>query len=886
MIGSVLIWWAASSLLGLIAAPIAWRLFSRLPDRGYGLSRILGIALASYILWLGATVGALRNSLGGALGAVVLVAGLSLWAGAGRWREIRRWFRSHWRTILLMELLFLVVFFLWAFVRANDPNIDHTEQRMDLAFLNAILSSETFPPRDPWLSGYAISYYYFGYVQMALLTRLTAVSSGVAFNLTNSLWFGLSVLGIYSLLYNLLARQGRRTRFAAPLLGPLFVFISGNIEGFLEFLHVRHFLWRQDTSGEMTSSFWRWLNLKNLVNPPLAEKGWIPTRNWWWWRASRVVNDINLKGISIEVIDEFPFFSFLLADNHPHFLALPFVLMILGFALHVYLAGKRGSFQLNQVKLSPTVRTVGVIGALLALLILVSMRGASAAAEGMTFMAMIVPILKTVVLGMGILGLLAVFILLVLGFLPSAMPSSEFWFGAWLFGGLLFINTWDFPMYFSILLAVILWAARADPMSLALKRVVWTAIGITMTGVLFFLPWYPGFASQAGGILPNLIFPTRLPHFLVLFATAFIPILVWLIWKVQQDWRSSEGRWLAMIAVGLPLILLLLSWALGAVMAIYLQKQDPMLLNDTLTGMGATSISDVIVASLGRLTQSWTALALGATIGMGGLLLRRSARRPEQSKMKGDSVWPFVVILIGVGSLLVLGPEFLYLKDQFNTRMNTIFKFYFTAWILLGVAAAYVTSELWPRRLTLGGALRMTVVLPLVLGLFYPVLATWTKTNGFNPAEERTLDGTAYLARYYPSDYAAIQWINDRLEGGVISEAIGGSYTYFARVSTHTYLDTVLGWPGHESQWRGGAREMGSRAGDVQRLYQTRDWMEAQLIVDQYQIDYVYVGPLERTTYDPDSRGMLDEEKFMIFMDVIFQNEEVRIYARRSEAGP
>jgi uncharacterized membrane protein len=240
-----------------------------------------------------------------------------------------------------------------------------------------------------------------------------------------------------------------------------------------------------------------------------------------------------------------------------------------------------------------------------------------------------------------------------------------------------------------------------------------------------------------------------------------------------------------------------------------------------------------------------------------------------------------VVILIGVGALLVLGPEFLYLKDQFNTRMNTIFKFYFTAWILLSVAAAYVTSELWPKRLTLGGALRMTVVLPLVLGLFYPVLATWTKTNGFNPLEGRTLDGTVFLAKYYPSDYAAIKWINDRLEGGVVTEAIGGSYTYFARVSTHTCLDTVLGWPGHESQWRGGASEMGSRASDVQRLYQTRDWIDAQLILDQYQIDYVYVGPLERTTYSP-----IDEGKFEVFMDVIFQNEEVGIYARRGEAGP
>ena len=58
-----------------------------------------------------------------------------------------------------------------------------TEKPMELAFINAIMRSPTFPPSDPWLSGYAISYYYFGYVLVALLAKLTALPGAVAFNL-------------------------------------------------------------------------------------------------------------------------------------------------------------------------------------------------------------------------------------------------------------------------------------------------------------------------------------------------------------------------------------------------------------------------------------------------------------------------------------------------------------------------------------------------------------------------------------------------------------------------------------------------------------------------------------------------------------------------------
>jgi uncharacterized membrane protein len=437
-------------------------------------------------------------------------------------------------------------------------------------------------------------------------------------------------------------------------------------------------------------------------------------------------------------------------------------------------------------------------------------------------------------------------------------------------------------MYLALLMAVIWWITRKNQITNSLKHVVFIAVGITVGGVLLYLPWYPSFASQAGGVLPNVIFPTKFRQFVVMFGTSFIPILVWLIFKLRSDWKNVRVNWLILLGFGIPIGLLMINLLLTALAAGVLQSQEPVDLQSTLSGLGASSVSEVFNALVDRrLKYSWTALVLGFMLSASGVLLWRGVGKKHSKKDEVLEISPFVLMIIVIGGLLILGPEFLYLKDQFGTRMNTIFKFYFTAWILWGLAAAYVSFELWPKKISLVGTLRLLIFVPLIMGLFYPMMSLWTKTNGFNPSGGRTLDGTEFLARIQPADYSAISWINDELPEGVISEAVGGSYTYAGRVSTHTGLDTVLGWPGHESQWRGGATEQGSRGGDLQRLYQTRDWVEAKSIMDSYQIDYVFIGDLERSSYNP-----IDERKFRVFMDVIYENESVQIFARSDEAIP
>jgi len=64
----VLTWWLLAQILGLAALPLTYRLFKWLPGRGYALAKSLGLLLTSYVLWLGRSLGYLRNTAGGALG--------------------------------------------------------------------------------------------------------------------------------------------------------------------------------------------------------------------------------------------------------------------------------------------------------------------------------------------------------------------------------------------------------------------------------------------------------------------------------------------------------------------------------------------------------------------------------------------------------------------------------------------------------------------------------------------------------------------------------------------------------------------------------------------------------------------------------------------------
>ena len=215
----VLRFWLIVQLFALAALPLAWRLLGALPSRGYVLAKPLGLLLVTYLLWMGGSLGLLRNSVGGILLCWLLVLVVSLWVGRDGWRKsvssstqeagrpLFAWLRMHWRLVVATEVLFLVALGFWAFVRSYSPEITTAggEKFMELTFLNGILRSDRFPPLDPWLSGYAISYYYFGYIMLAALTQLSGLAPSVAFNVGLATWFALTVTAAFGVTFDMVA---------------------------------------------------------------------------------------------------------------------------------------------------------------------------------------------------------------------------------------------------------------------------------------------------------------------------------------------------------------------------------------------------------------------------------------------------------------------------------------------------------------------------------------------------------------------------------------------------------------------------------------------------------------------------------------------------------
>ena len=350
---NVIVWWFWIQVIGLAALPLTYHFFRRLPGRGYVFARPLGLLLTSYLLWLGGSLGMLRNSVGGMLFSIVLVAAISvILYRRGRTEGdlgLFAWLRANGRLVLTVEFLFAGALALWALLRAYSPELTTAggEKFMEIMYLNSIGRSEYFPPHDAWLSGYAISYYYFGYVIVAALTRLTGLPAHLTFNVAVASLFALTCTGAFGIVYDLVkgtlgAREFERPGGAPPrparpiawgLLGAVLVAVLGNLQGFLEVLYSARLL---------PQGFWQWLDIKDINEPfdPNLAPSLVPTRSgWWWWRSSRVIHDLDPLGNSmgIQPIDEFPGFSFLLGDMHPHVLALPFVLLALAIALRTLL---------------------------------------------------------------------------------------------------------------------------------------------------------------------------------------------------------------------------------------------------------------------------------------------------------------------------------------------------------------------------------------------------------------------------------------------------------------------------------------------------------------------------------------------------------------------
>jgi uncharacterized membrane protein len=165
----------------------------------------------------------------------------------------------------------------------------------------------------------------------------------------------------------------------------------------------------------------------------------------------------------------------------------------------------------------------------------------------------------------------------------------------------------------------------------------------------------------------------------------------------------------------------------------------------------------------------------------------------------------------------------------------------------------------------------------LVGPLWYPVAAAVSKTQDYSGAI--TLDGWNFLDTFAKGDADAVRWLNSQaIDGSRIVEAVGGGYTEHGRIAAATGLPTVLGWPGHERQWRGSDEAFAGREEDVRRLYETTSVNEAVELIDRYDVRYVVIGARERAAY-----SVLDASKFDTLGSLVFESNGTSIYQVRGQ---
>ncbi|HPW55625.1 MAG: hypothetical protein KA072_07835 [Thermoanaerobaculaceae bacterium] len=275
MVLPLLLWYAILTVFGALAFGAVRRLGIG-AGAAWAVARVAGLVAQAYVAWLAGNLGLVWWWWIGVAPMAVLA-----------WWGFREWKGMGWRHLVEPELIGVCAFLMLAFLRLPTLAVTATEKPMDLAILNTLLRPGTFPPTDPWLSGFDLPYYYWGFMPWVLPTKLSLLAPDAVFNLLVPTLAMVSAQAAWALARSL--GGSRRTGIMAAGL----VVFTGTLAG-----------WRQ------------WLSGTDLVGLDL-------------WPASRQITG---------TITEFPLFTFHLGDLHPHLLAVPLMLvaMFLGRALSAH----------------------------------------------------------------------------------------------------------------------------------------------------------------------------------------------------------------------------------------------------------------------------------------------------------------------------------------------------------------------------------------------------------------------------------------------------------------------------------------------------------------------------------------------------------------------
>jgi YYY domain-containing protein len=240
-----------------------------------------------------------------------------------------------------------------------------------------------------------------------------------------------------------------------------------------------------------------------------------------------------------------------------------------------------------------------------------------------------------------------------------------------------------------------------------------------------------------------------------------------------------------------------------------------------------------LVVVIAAATQRPTLVVLAVGVLLTGLWTLGTSERSERP----------AVALAALGLFLLVLPEIVYVVDSYGDRlhrMNTVFKSYIQAWMVLALALPVLV------RMTFRRVVARRVLVAAVVACGAPHLL-WAVLNQFS-ARSLGLDGFRGM---WPGDRAIVRFLRDQPPGTTLIEAVGGAYSEYGRLSAHSGVPAYLGWENHELVWRGHSvtQETSRRRRLIDELYSCRDPEVVRQLVAGSGVDLVAIGFLERQDF-------------------------------------
>jgi uncharacterized membrane protein len=867
-------WILALELIGSVCFPIVFVLFRKFRDRGFALTKTLGILLVGFGTWTLASYHILPFSRFTILAVLCILGLLSLLIGWLEWGNIKQFIRASWRLVLFEEVLWLAFFTFFLLVRFGNPDLWHPwfggEKPMDFAFLNAVTKSTFFPPYDPWFEGGRINYYYFGQLISANLLRLTGIVPEVGYNLLLPMFFAMTALGTFTVVFNLVANvsdsrivqkaggNSLNRAVIAGIGGALLVVLIGNLG---EAQLLMSSISKLGDPGLKLGfpGLDQLLVFLSGIGHILSTGKWIdlPIGNYYW-NATRTIP---------ETINEFPFFTFLYADLHAHLISMAFTVATISLAVHaIFLRARLNLFDLILTALTlGSLRAINtwdfptyfaVLGAALVIGLFASTPGTEPK-NGHRFDNFVT-------------ALVVVFFQLALLIVPGAIIGAQY---------ITDVLTFALVIAFSLLLAYVQRREDFDILE-TVRSIGWRFAAIAFFAVIFYFPFIINYGAGYTSIEAWKDKRTTPDQYLIVHGIFLFMVGSYLalqFWNTRA--RLGSFRFVRLLAKRRNQIGRLL-WL----------KQLLPSSQSAESGIWAFGFLAVALLMIVLVLLDFGVVTLTLPFLVLALALIMRDETPPAAR--------FISLLVMIGTLMTLMVEFITLKGDIG-RMNTVFKFYLQVWIFFGIASATGLALVWDRiRVRSAGQVLWWVVLIglLIGGFSYTAFAGWAKVTDRYPIGDTaklvpTLDGMDYMkiAVYQDQnkdlqliyDYDAIQWIRRNVKGSpVVAEANTPLYHWGSRVSIYTGLPGIIGWDWHERQQRSlvPGDVIDKRLQDVKSLFSSPNTDEAVKLIDRYNVDLIYLGEQERAFYPSEGLAKFELMARAGLLKTIFDNGAVRIY--------